>query len=47
MSGGSDFDVMCLQLHNLLNELKALTTDGLTIARIEAMQRLVVQFKEG
>jgi hypothetical protein len=46
MSGGSDFEMMKLELHNQLNALKELTQNADTVAKIHAIQQCIARLEE-
>lgn len=46
MSGGSDFEMVKLQLHNILNELRNLTQNAQTMADIARIQRMIAALEE-
>lgn len=46
MSGGSDFEMTKLQLHNELNRLKDMTQNAETMAKIHAIQQAIAKLEE-
>lgn len=46
MSGGSDFEMLKLELHNQLNRLKEMVQNAETIAKIHAIQQCIARLEE-
>lgn len=46
MSGGSDFEMAKLELHNALNALMGLTLNKETVIQIRKIQMIIAQLQE-